>query len=164
MTLFKKALKWFEKIFQTLFFEIEEHVFPFVVNFLNGVKKLGDSEIVNFIVPFFPNWVDPEKFAKAKNVLNVVLQGYTQKEYSSEELKKYIDVIDTPEELNEFLTEIFKNLSFKDKKHKSEILSTIGARLVQELSGNETNFATAVMQLEYYYKKIHRSETDDNQK
>lgn len=161
MTLFKKALKWFEKIFQTLFFQIEEHVFPFVVEFLNGVKKLGDSEIVNFIVPFFPSVIPPEKFQKAKSALNIVLEGFTKEQHTSDELRKYLDVIDTPEELNEFLTDIFKQVTFKDKKHKSEILSTIGARLVQELSDSGTNFATAVMQLEYYYKKIHRQDEDE---
>lgn len=153
MTIFQKAIKWFEKIFQTLFFQIEEYIFPFAVQFLNQAKKLGDSKVVEFAVNFLPD-LQKEQFVKIKSAIGTALKVLPNISYLE------FENIQNQDDLNAYLTKTFIDIEFKDKAEKSRLLSTIGAIIIQELTEQDINFATAVMQLEYYYKKIYREDKE----
>lgn len=152
MTIFEKAIKWLQKIFQTLLFQVEETVFPFVIDFLNNAKKLIDNPAIDAWLEFIPASIEKEKFEKLKDSISLALTAINK--------KHDISKLNSPANLNEALNDIFLDIHLKSKQERGEFFSTIGAKLLQGLAQNQMNFATAVMQLEYYYKKIYRGDED----
>jgi hypothetical protein len=145
MSIFKKAWNWFIHIFQTTISELENEILPFTANLLQGIKTVVENPLIDAAVMFIGNDVSDDLFQKLKKLLPSIL---LKLDLAIEDLSDY----DTVEKVNEAINRMIVQINWETPADKEQFLSTLGANIIKGVTDHSMSFATAAMQLEYYFQ------------
>lgn len=154
-----KILSWIGGIFHHAESELQAVILPFISHLLDAIKGIVESPITGEIVSFIPGNLPKEIFDKVKAILPKVANEFG--------LVVELEYVTTPDELNAVLQKIFASVKWPTDIDKQKFLSSFGARVLQEIKDNSMSFATAIIDIEFFFKNYHGAVaaplTDDTQ-